>query len=53
MPLARDFQTKRQYNLIFARPELLDQPAVRQALAAGFSAAGWVSRAAASAQSAV
>ncbi len=44
MPLARDFQSKGQYNLIFARPELLDEPAVRQALAMGFAEAGRLAR---------
>ncbi len=44
MPLARDFQSKRQYNLIFARPELLELPAIRDALAAAFAEAGRLTR---------
>ncbi len=44
IPLARDFQTKRQYNLIYARPELLDRAPVRQALAGAFAEAGRLAR---------
>lgn len=45
MPLARDFQSKRQYNLIFGRPEILDRAPVRQALIAAFAEAGRLVRA--------
>lgn len=40
LPLARDFETKRQYNLILAKPEVLDQMGARQTLANSFAELG-------------
>lgn len=40
MPLARDFETRRQYNLILAKPQVLDHMIVRLALADSFAELG-------------
>jgi hypothetical protein len=39
VPVARDFEFKSQYNMVFLRPALLDRPAVRQVLELGFAGA--------------
>lgn len=45
IPLARDFETKHQYNVVYARPDLCDRVDVRQILANSSSKAGKRARA--------
>ncbi len=48
IPLARDFQYKQQYNVIYAKPDLCDEVEVRRILANSMSKAGKRARAATS-----